>query len=93
MVAEKSARGIFHGVDNSPLKAVEIAKAAAGAAGKNSAVNHLSLEEARKKWGLMADALVMDQKIVSKRSYDLGWKPSHSSFVKCAAEAFQEWNG
>jgi nucleoside-diphosphate-sugar epimerase len=92
LVVEKSARGIFHGVDNHPLKAVEIAKAANQAAGKNASVKSLSLGEARKKWGLMADALIMDQKIVSKRSHDLGWKPSHSSFLKGAAEAFREWN-
>jgi nucleoside-diphosphate-sugar epimerase len=93
LLVEKSARGIFHGVDNHPLKAAEIAKAASRVAGKNNAVQSLPLADARKKWGLMADALALDQTIVSKRSHDLGWMPSHSSFLKCAAEAFQEWNG
>jgi nucleoside-diphosphate-sugar epimerase len=92
LVIEKPARGIFHGVDNHPLKAVEIAKAASRAAGKNTAVKSLPLAEARKQWGLMADALLLDQNVVSRRSHDLGWKPSHSSFLKHASEAFREWS-
>jgi hypothetical protein len=43
--------------------------------------------------GPLADALAMDQVVITQRAAELGWSPSHPPFVKAAAEAFREWAG
>jgi hypothetical protein len=39
----------------------------------------------------MADALAMDQVVVSARASEVGWAPRHPPFVKDAPNAFREW--
>jgi nucleoside-diphosphate-sugar epimerase len=92
IAAEKKAWGIFHGVDGQPTKVVEVARAASNAAGKGGKVRSVPVEEARKGMGGVADALCLDQRIVAKRSVDLGWKPTKESFVNGAGDAFKEWS-
>lgn len=91
LVVERRARGIFHGVDGASTKVSAAARAASEAAGKNGAVRSIPVEEARKTFGPVADALAMDQVVISTRSGELGWKPRHRSFVEDAPSAFEEW--
>lgn len=93
LVAEKAAKGVFHGVDNHPLKVLEVAQAVSRAAGKNGAVKSWPLAEAQKQLGPFAEALALEQKVTTKRSLELGWKPSYPSFLNSADQAFKEFNG
>jgi nucleoside-diphosphate-sugar epimerase len=92
LVLEKRARGIFHGVDGASPTVSQAAGAASRAAGKG-AVRAIPLEEARKTMGPMADALAMDQVVVSARGVEVGWTPRHPPFVDDAPSAFREWKG
>ncbi len=90
LVLEKRGRGVFHGVDGASPKVAEAARAASEAAGKG-AVRSIPVAEARKTFGPVADALAMDQVVISARSGELGWMPRHPPFVKDAPSAFREW--
>jgi nucleoside-diphosphate-sugar epimerase len=90
LVVEKRAQGIFHGVDGASPTVAEAASAASRAAGKG-AIRAIPVEEARKTMGAMADALAMDQVVVSARAAEVGWAPRHPPFVKDAPNAFREW--
>jgi nucleoside-diphosphate-sugar epimerase len=91
LVVEQRARGIFHGVDGAAPTVAEAASAASHAAGKG-AVRAIRVEEARETMGPMADALAMDQVVVSARGVEVGWAPRHPPFVKDAPNAFREWS-
>jgi nucleoside-diphosphate-sugar epimerase len=91
LVLEKRAGGIFHGVDGASPKVSEAAVAASHAAGKGGAVRAIPIEEARRTMGLMADALAMDQVVVSARAAEVGWAPRHPPFLRDAPNAFREW--
>jgi nucleoside-diphosphate-sugar epimerase len=90
MIVEARAPGVFHGVDDHPVRLREAARAASMAAGAAGATRRLPLEEARASMGPMADALVMDQWLVARRAADLGWAPERASFVEEAAAAYEE---
>ncbi len=92
LVVEKRARGVFHGVDGSPLTVKNAASAASSAVG-GGAVRVVPLEEARKQTGPMADAMAMDQQVGTARAPEVGWKPRHRSFTASAGEAAREWKG
>ena len=47
------------------------------AIGKGGETSSLPVEEARAKMGLAADALCIDQLVVTKRSAELGWRVTH----------------
>ena len=91
-VVERRARGIFHGVDGASPTVAEAAGAASRAAGKGGAVSSVPVEEARKTMGPMADALAMDQVVVSARGAEVGWTVRHPPFPKDAPNAFREWS-
>jgi len=93
LVVERRARGVFHGVDGASPTVAEAAGAASRAAGKGGAVRAIPVEEARKTMGPMADALAMDQVVISARGVEVGWAPSHPPFVADAPSAFREWSG
>ncbi len=90
-IVERGARGIFHGVDGASPTVSEAAAAASRAAGKGGAVKVVPVEEARKTMGPMADALAMDQVVISARGPELGWAPRHPPFVEGAEDAYREW--
>lgn len=90
LVLEKRARGVFHGVDGASPTVAEAASAASRAAGKG-AVRAIPVDEARETMGAMADALAMDQVVVSARGAEVGWAPKHPPFVNDAPSAFREW--
>lgn len=91
LVAERMGSGIFHGVDHLPVTVLDAARAASEAAGAGGAVRSLPLERARDKLGPVADALTLDQRLVARRSAELGWKPERPSFPAAADEAYAEW--
>jgi nucleoside-diphosphate-sugar epimerase len=91
VIVEKKATGIFHGVDGSPLQYVLIAKTVSQAAGMNGDVQSWHLDDARKAMGPFADALALNQEVKATRALGLGWKPEHPTFLKAAAQAYEEW--
>lgn len=90
MVAETGARGIFHGVDGHPVAVVAAATAASEAAGAGGAVRSIPVERARESLGKVADALCLDQRLVARRSAELGWRPDQRSFLDAAEQAYRE---
>jgi nucleoside-diphosphate-sugar epimerase len=89
-VVESRASGVFHGVDGAPVRVADAAAAACRAAGGGGEVRPVSVEEARRGLGPMADALALDQVVTGPRSAALGWKPRRPSFLDAAAEAARE---
>lgn len=89
-IIEQRAIGIFHGVDEHPLPVAEIAALASRAAGGTGSVRTVPLENARRLYGSMADALCMDQRVIAPHARVLGWKPRHASFAGSAAAAWRE---
>jgi nucleoside-diphosphate-sugar epimerase len=92
LVVERRAKGIFHGVDGQPTKVIDAARAASAAAGRGGAVKSIPVAELRRTFGPMADALAMDQVVVSRRAGEVGWQPRRPSFVQEAGAAFREWS-
>ena len=90
-VVEERASGIFHGVDGSPTRVVDVARAASEAAGAGAETRSVPVEEARESLGAVADALVLDQTLVTSRAQEVGWKPAHPSFVEGAGAAWREY--
>ena len=91
LVVERRARGVFHGVDGAAPTVGEAARAASAAVG-GGAVETVGLAEARKTMGPVADALAMDQLIVSARGAEVGWRPRHPPFVDDAKAVAREWS-
>ena len=91
LIVDARAAGIFHGVDGHPMRVVEVARAASEAAGAGGKTRSASLEEARESFGPAADAMVLDQALVSARGAEIGWKPTHRSFVLGAIAAWREY--
>jgi nucleoside-diphosphate-sugar epimerase len=64
-----------------PLKT--IALAVARAAGVGDRIHSLTLDEARETWGLLADAIALDQKVSGERARQLlNWVPSAPSVLE-----------
>jgi nucleoside-diphosphate-sugar epimerase len=92
LVAEARARGIFHCTEGAGTPVIDLARAASQAAGRDGAVRTIPLEEARERMGPVADALVLDQVIVSSRSErELGWRHEHPRFIDSADDVYKEW--
>ncbi|HEU4463774.1 MAG TPA: NAD-dependent epimerase/dehydratase family protein [Gemmatimonadota bacterium] len=90
-VVEERASGIFHGVDGSPVRVIDVAGAASEAAGAGGRTRRVPVEEARESLGPAADALLLDQTLVTHRAEEVGWKPAHPSFVEGAGAAWREY--
>jgi len=91
-VVERAAAGVFHAVDGTPMTMLDVATAAGRAAGAGEAPRSVSLEEARKELGPVADALCLDQVVAPRRSREvLGWTPRYASFREGAEPAYREW--
>jgi nucleoside-diphosphate-sugar epimerase len=91
LILEERADGIFHAVDGAPVRVLDIAMAASEAAGAGGETRGVPLEEARAELGAMAEALVLDQALVTRRADEVGWKPTHASFVEGAGAAWREY--
>ncbi len=90
-VVEERASGIFHGVDDSPMRVIDVVRAASEAAGAGGETRSVPVEEARSSLGPVADALLLDQTLVTHRAEEVGWKPAHPSFVEGAGAAWREY--
>ena len=90
-VVERRARGLFHGVDGAAPRVAEAAAAVSRAAG-SGAIRSIPLEDARREMGPMADALALDQVVISNRAAEVGWKPRHPPLLLDAVNAFREWS-
>lgn len=91
LIVDARAAGIFHGVDGHPMRVIEVARAASEAAGAGGQTRSVPLEEARESFGPAADAMVLDQALVSARGTEIGWRPAHRSFVEGAGAAWREY--
>lgn len=90
-IAEGREGGVFHGVDGAPVEVREAARAASEAAGAGGRTRAVPIEEARESMGPMADALVLDQALVGRRSGEIGWAPERPSFAEAVESAWGEW--
>lgn len=91
LVVEKRARGIFHGVDGSVVRVVDVFTRAAHLAGGHLPPLMIPVEGARQNMGSSADALTVDQIVSAPRSLALGWKPSRPPVIDNLRAAFEEW--
>ncbi len=91
MIAEVGARGVFHCSEGEGTRVGDLAVAASSATSAEGATRRFRLEEARKKMGAFADALVMDQVVVSPRAEALGWTHEHPPFLRSAPQVYEEW--
>lgn len=86
------AGGIFNAVDRSRETVLEMARAAARAAGGSGEVRVTPLEEARKSLGAYADCLAIDQRVDGGKSERLlGWRPRARGFRDDAPLYFAAW--
>lgn len=91
-IAEHHTGGVFHGVDGRPVRVEAAAAAASRAAGAAGRVRSLPLAEARKEMGLTADAMTLDQALVTARADGVGWTVRNPSFPEAVDAAWEEWN-
>lgn len=92
LVAETAARGVFHCSEGAGTRVGDLAVAASRATPAAGKTKRIRLEQARKTEGeAFAEALVMDQVMVSPRSEALGWTHQHPRFVESAASVYEEW--
>jgi nucleoside-diphosphate-sugar epimerase len=83
---------IFNVVDRSRATALEMATAAARAAGYRGDIRPLPLAEARKSMGDFADALAIDQQVDgAKATRLLAWQPRHSGFLDEVEVYYRAW--
>jgi nucleoside-diphosphate-sugar epimerase len=80
----RAGRGsIYNASLGAPVPYAEIARAAARAAGGNGAIEHLTLENARRSMGALADALAVDLQVTSERAArELGWVPHRPTILE-----------
>lgn len=90
-VVEHRGRGVFHAVDGECPLLRDAARAASEAAGQGGATLSIPLAEARQKMGAMADCLVLDQIVLSRRHEEIGWRRERGTFLQEASRACQEW--
>lgn len=89
-IVDRRARGIFHGVDNSPLSVESIARACATVVGAGGRVHGVRLDEAREALGPLADVLTLDQYVVTTRANEVDWRVP-GSFEDRIVVARDEW--
>jgi nucleoside-diphosphate-sugar epimerase len=91
LVSTPDASGVYHATDDGVETVNEIVAAIAEHAPTPPSVRHVPLPEARKKMGPYADALALDQVVLSPRARALGWAPTLHSVTGNAARLFEEW--
>jgi len=92
-IAESGLAGeIFNVNDRSRFAVLEMATAAARAAGYQGDVWPTPLPEARKTLGDFADALALSQHIDARKAVRLlGWLPTHDGFLDEADVCYRAW--
>jgi nucleoside-diphosphate-sugar epimerase len=84
LALEKAKPGsLYLAADGPSYKVREIAEAASYAADAAGQTRAVPLHEARKQYGPMADALVLDQQVSGEKAKrELGWKPHGASVLE-----------
>ena len=91
IVNQPDASGLFHANDERDEQVNDLVAAIVGHTKISPSVRRVPIEEARKKMGPYADALVLDQIVRSPRARALGWNPALHSVSGNAARLFEEW--
>src|SRR5205809_2303410 len=91
--AESGLAGeIFNVTDRSRFTVLELATAAARAAGYTGEIPLLPLAEAKKTMGDFADALALNQHVDSGKAVRLlGWQPRHGGFLDDVDVLYRAW--
>jgi nucleoside-diphosphate-sugar epimerase len=91
--AESGLTGeVFNVTDRSRFTVLELATAAARAAGYKGEIPLLPLAEARKTMGDFADALALNQHLDSGKAVRLlGWQPRHGGFLDEVEVLYRAW--
>ena len=83
---------IFNVTDRSRFTVLELATAAARAAGYTGEIRPIPLAEARKTMGDFADALALSQHVDSGKAVRLlGWQPRHGGFLDEVDLFYRAW--
>jgi nucleoside-diphosphate-sugar epimerase len=92
--AESGLSGeVFDVTDRSRATVLDLATAAARAAGFQGELRPVPLGEARRTMGDYADALALDQHVDARKAVRLlGWQPRHGGFVDEADVFYASWN-
>ncbi|HEX3465134.1 MAG TPA: NAD-dependent epimerase/dehydratase family protein [Candidatus Elarobacter sp.] len=78
-----TAHGVYNAQRGASVPYVEVARAAARAAGGDGTVQHVALDEARAQMGGFADALACDLQTDSSRAArELGWEPHRPTLLE-----------
>jgi nucleoside-diphosphate-sugar epimerase len=85
------AAGIFHANDEADESVDDIVAAISQHAKMTPDVRRVPIEEARKKMGLIADALALDQIVRCPRARALGWSPTLRSVARSVARLLEEF--
>jgi nucleoside-diphosphate-sugar epimerase len=91
LAAHASAGGVYHANDEGDERVNDIVEAIGPHLPIPPDVRHVPIEEARAKFGTIADVLSLDQVIRSPRARALGWMPSLHSVAGNAARLMGEW--
>jgi nucleoside-diphosphate-sugar epimerase len=84
---------VFDVVDHSRHTVLELALAAARAAGGSGVVTRVPIEAARARMGDYADCLALDQHVDAGKALRLlAWRPRHRGFVAEAEALFAAWS-
>lgn len=91
LATNPDASGVYHANDEQDETFKDIVAAIARQVNGEPSIRHVPIEEARKKMGPYADALVLDQVVRSPRARALGWSPSLHSVAANTARLYEEW--
>ena len=86
-----AACGLFHANDEGDERVNDLVTAIGEQVALPPSVRRVPIEEARKKMGPVADALMLDQIVRSPRARQLGWNPTVHSVGGNVARLFEEW--
>jgi nucleoside-diphosphate-sugar epimerase len=88
----KVSAEIFNLVDHSRAMVMEMAGAAAQAAGHTRQLEFIPVDKAAQDMGALAEALALDQVVdTTKARRVLGWHPKHQGFIAEVDTYFQAW--
>jgi nucleoside-diphosphate-sugar epimerase len=91
LISAPSATGVFYATDEADETQGEIVEAIAAFAPSRPDIRRMPIEEARRKMGPYADALLLDQVVRSPRARALGWLPTLKSVARNVPRLFEEW--
>lgn len=83
--------GVYHATDEADHTVLDIVEALSRSTTHKPDVRHVPIEEARAKMGTYAEALALDQVVLSPRARALGWTPSLRSIAGNIPRLLEEW--